>query len=92
MPQLAPAAEGLQAEVGHQGRSDDEDERLYRLRVGDRLQPSHDRVESRDDDDQDGADPEAVEAHEPDLREEDAKNDPAGENADGHLGQDIGHE
>ena len=91
-PELAPAAEGLQAEVCHQGRADDEDERLDGFGVGDGLEPAHDRVEPGDEDDQNRADPEAVEAHEVELGQEDAENDAAGEDADGHLGQDVGHE
>ena len=91
-PQLAPAAEGLQAEVGHQGRADDEDEGLDGLGVGDRLEAAEDRVEAGDEDDQDGADPEAVEAEPVQVGQQDAEDDPAGVDADGHLGQNVGDE
>ncbi len=87
-----PSAEGLEAEEGHQARADDEDEGLQGLGVGDGLEPAHDRVQAGDDDDQDGADPEAVQAEPVELGQQDAEDDAAGEDADGQLGQDVGHE
>ena len=92
LAERAPAAERLQAEVGHQARADDEDERLQGFGVGDGLEPAHDRVEPGDDDDQDGPDPEAVQAEPVELGQEHAEDDAAGEDADGHLGQDVGDE
>ena len=59
-PQLAPAAERVEAVDGQQQRADHEDQGLHRFGVGDRAHPAEHRVDAGQDDDQHRPDPEAV--------------------------------
>ena len=59
--QLAPAADGLEAENRHQHRADDQDDRLQGFGVGDGPHAAEHRVQARQQHHEHRADPEAVE-------------------------------
>jgi hypothetical protein len=92
LAQDVPSAENPEAEEGHEEGADDEDHGLDGRGVGHRPHPAEDGVDAGQHHNQDGADPEAVEAHEVDVGNEHREDDAPCEDADCQLGEDVGHE
>ena len=92
--EVVPAAQLVEAVEGQQGGAADQDRHLNRVVVRHGAHAAESRVEAREQDDDDGADPEAIDEvpanRELHLRHQRGEDDAAGEDADGDLGDDEG--
>jgi len=88
--QLVPAAEVVEAEVGDEAGAEEEDKRLRHLGVHDSAQAAEDRVDTGEDDGDDGADPECVVGRAEGIRQERLEDDGAGVDGDGDLREHVG--
>ena len=94
MTEFLPAAQRVQAVEGQGSGTDDEDDDLDSIVVGNSAHTAKNGVETGEGDYENRANPEAVDIQSADLdvefREERAKNHATGEDADGDLGNDEG--